>query len=441
MAHSCQHRCSVPAIDDIVAALRKAGYEPTKKIGRPVVQKVFSVGCARGRRIVDELEKWRAANPDAPPPATPAESDETNGNERTISLNGTRIKNEKELAEHCGLDLTEWEIYRFVCNKWEVGAKDLGGKIQVESLFQVKAWLRKRTNLIAVKEEIQAMLAEAKAKAPKFPAIVRREYPDGCLLEPSIYDAHFGKLAWGKETGHEDYDLGIAVKLYDEAVDSLLDRSRSYPVGRIVLPVGNDLLHIDNRRNTTTKGTLLDADSRWPKVFRATRQAIQRNILKMRKVAPVDVVMVPGNHDYDSNFSLGDSLEGWLHNTEDVRVDNEPTPRKFYQYGKVGLLLTHGDAVRPERLPLLFATERRGLWGSTTTHEVHVGHWHKSKGDMSPFYDEQFGVIVRVIPSLCPPDAWHSESGFISNMRRAEAYIWHREEGLVGTAVHSIPKA
>ncbi len=35
-------------------------------------------------------------------------------------------------------------------------------------------------------------------------------HPSPYMLELSVYDHHFGKLAWGRETGHESYDLKIA---------------------------------------------------------------------------------------------------------------------------------------------------------------------------------------------------------------------------------------
>jgi hypothetical protein len=45
--------------------------------------------------------------------------------------------------------------------------------------------------------------------------------------------------------------------------------------------------------------------------------------------------------------------------------------------------------------------------------------------------DEQHGVRTRILPALCEPDDWHSEMGFTGNLRNAEGYVWHMEEGLV----------
>ncbi len=53
--------------------------------------------------------------------ATLAETDEIAGDKRTISLPRTRIHTLAELVAACEIDLNEWFVERFVCNKWEMG--------------------------------------------------------------------------------------------------------------------------------------------------------------------------------------------------------------------------------------------------------------------------------------------------------------------------------
>ena len=57
---------------------------------------------------------------------------------------GRRIKTLEALIDECNIDLKVWNIEKHVVNKWEVGTRDQGGKIIVEPLFQVKAWLSKK---------------------------------------------------------------------------------------------------------------------------------------------------------------------------------------------------------------------------------------------------------------------------------------------------------
>ena len=121
-----------------------------------------------------------------------------------------RIKSLDQLIEHCRIDTAEWAIDRHVINKWEVGAKHpTTGEIIVEPLYQVKAWLVRKKEVVAARAEIEAMRKTA-AKWALRPARAPRRTKRGNLLEISITDHHFGSLAWGAETGWEDYDLGIA---------------------------------------------------------------------------------------------------------------------------------------------------------------------------------------------------------------------------------------
>jgi hypothetical protein len=55
------------------------------------------------------------------PAAKLAETDETAGDKRTITMPRTRIHTLAQLVKACDIDLNEWFVERFVCNKWEMG--------------------------------------------------------------------------------------------------------------------------------------------------------------------------------------------------------------------------------------------------------------------------------------------------------------------------------
>jgi len=254
----------------------------------------------------------------------------------------------------------------------------------------------------------------------------------GLMLEINIPDLHLGKLAWSPETGHADYDSKIAEEVFEEALSALIERTISYKFEQIILPLGNDILHADTKFGTTTSGTQLDTDSRYQKNFSRVRDLSIRAVERLRGIAPIKVILIPGNHDTLSVWHLGDSLECFYHNTEGVSIDNSPCLRKYHQFGKVMLMFTHGHKGRHADYPLLMATEEPSLFGSTTHREAHTGHTHQLK------VQEHHGVRIRVLSALCPPDAWHAENAFVGQQRSAEAFVWHKEEGLVGTAIYTI---
>lgn len=362
----------------------------------------------------------------------PDESRTETDTELTLSLNRTRIKTLDELLAACEVDTAVWECYRFVANKWEVGAKDLAGRIQVEPLFQVKAWFRKRVQVAAALDEIRSLREDEKTAAVRRPTV--RYKPGRCMLELSIPDLHLGKLAWHKETGWSDYDSGIARQCYEDALDALLARAAGHALDEIVLVVGNDLLNSDNKNHTTTRGTpQTSTDTRYQKTFRDAREMTAAAVKRCYGIARTRIVMVSGNHDELSVWHLGDSLECLFGNTGGVTIDNGPRMRKYHQFGQVGLMWTHGDKGKHAGYPLLFAKERPDIWGATKWQEVHLGHLHQTR------VNEHNGVRVRILPSLCAADAWHSEMGFVGAVRAAEAFVWDRDEGLIGTAVYQVP--
>ena len=366
-------------------------------------------------------------------PARPAlrERYEPSLSKKEIEFETTlQVHNLDDLIRACKIDTNIWEI-----RTWTISASSTG-KGQ-----RVSASLRRRQPLAAARQEIEELKRLAKEGLPR----LRTTGTSGCkscasglMLEINIPDLHVGKLAWSFESGWPDYDGDIAVALFEDALATLLERTVSYKFEQIILPLGNDILHSDTKFGTTTSGTQLDTDSRYQKNFARVRNLAVRAAERLRDIAPTTVIMVPGNHDTLSVWHLGDSLECFYHDTPRITIDNSPCLRKYHQFGKVMLLFAHGDKGKLQDYPLLMATEKSSTFGATTHREAHVGHLHKTKVITTLSVQEHHGVRVRIIPSLCAPDAWHSEHAFVANQRSAEAFIWHKDEGLIGTAIYNV---
>lgn len=342
-----------------------------------------------------------------------------------------------QLIAVCEIDTEEWEVKEWVANAWQMGSVNRKtGDTQATQLFQIKAWLRRKVEVLFAKAEIEALRATIGKDFPPLPAVKRPHEKDTpYLLEISIFDHHFGKLAWGRETGYQNYDLNIAIELYRRAVANLLLRTAGYTFAKIVFVIGQDMLNADNKQNTTTRGTPQSTDGRYQKTFMRVRDLLIDTIANLRQLAPVEVVVVPGNHDSLAAWHLGDSLNAYFHATEDVTINNEPTPRKYVRHGKCLLGFTHGDKTKADKLPGIMLADKPRDVGETKFREIHVGHIHQTR------LQEFHGIRVRTLSALCPVDAWHSEEGYVGQQRQAEAFVWHADEGIVSTAVYTeIPK-
>ena len=364
------------------------------------------------------------------------ESNTVKGDSWEISIPKSRIHTLEDLIKFFEIDLTVWEVERFVANKWEMGYtrwKVKGDKTAAaEPLYQVKAFLKRKTSIVAAKQEIADLMVLSKEKAPKPPAIVKRTGRKGHMLEINLTDHHFGKLAWQMETLAANYDVKIATAVFHRAMAAILDRSPYDSYEEIWFVVGNDLFNADNTAGTTTAGTQVDSDVRIRKTYVTVRTLVVRAIENLRHIADkVKVIVVPGNHDYNTTWHLGDSLELYFSKYPDVEVDNSPSSRKYHAYGNTLIGYTHGDKGKLSDLAVLMTVEAREQYGATKFHEWHTGHTHHTQTN------EVHGIRIRVLPALCPPDKWHSESGFVGNLRSSEAYLWDKEQGLISIIIYT----
>jgi hypothetical protein len=304
-----------------------------------------------------------------------------------------------------------YQVERMLVNKW--GAPGRESK-------QIKVWLKTDADEFALAEKLRARLEEN-------PAVLRR--PD---LEPgelfavlSLPDLHVGMLAWHRETG-ENYDTEIALGRMKAAAASLLSRLSGLKVSEIVFPIGNDIFHADTHENTTTAGTRVDVDSRWQRAFQMVAEALIKGPVSWAaEIAPVRIVVVPGNHDYQRAFYLGEVMR-WYYQGRGlpVEVDNAPRLRKYYRRGNVLLGFTHGAWVKPNQLPLIMATEAPQDWAGSAWREWLLGHYHRKREMAWNSTEEVGGVRLRVLPSLASPDAWHYQQGFVGGIREGTLSLY-----------------
>lgn len=337
----------------------------------------------------------------------------------------------EEALQKNGVDLSLWSIQRYEVASWEMGAK-VDNEIITRPLHAIRVYLVPNEANAEVQAFKQALLDELRMVGqetytpPPVPPITDKS-PRMALV--AIADLHIGKLAWHRETG-TNYDSDIAVALGRYAYRTLLERISSHPIEEVVLLMGNDLMHVDNHNNTTSSGTPMDSvDTRWQRSFRLAKDLAIWAVRQYRPLAKVRVVMIPGNHDRERIFYLGEVLEAFFHHDDHVSIQHGPSPRQYYHWRNVLLGFTHGNKEKLKDLPMLMATEQPTPWSKSKYREWLVGHYH-AKGEVVRNLQEAMGVRVRIMPSLSATDAWHHENGFVGNNRAAEAYIYHPVYGL-----------
>jgi hypothetical protein len=300
--------------------------------------------------------------------------------------------------------------------------------INKNSVDSVKYWQTQSGDLrysIVSKNTALNRYAEAKEILEEFvasysPKVPKKDYDklnNPVALEISLPDLHYGKLADMSTKELED--------LYLEKIFDLVQKAEGLQIERFILPVGNDGLNSEGLRQTTTKGTPQHDNASWKQTFRGYWILLVSTIDYLSRIAPVDVVIISGNHDYERMFYVGDVLAAWFKFNENVEIDNGYEHRKYLEYGVNMLMFTHGDTEKMSDLPLIMATEQPEMFARTYHHEVHCGHLHKE------MVNEYRGIKVRFLPSICPNDEWHKRMGYEAS-RTAQAYIWSKNRGLEG---------
>lgn len=349
-----------------------------------------------------------------------------------------------DLMSAAGLREDEWRQVWVIPNSWTTTMKNGSGEsVQVRN-YHLKAKFEPIQEVIdarAIQEQlIQEIRDEIKTLRPtgiRIPSNFDVEHdPQGVMVEIDLMDVHMAMLAWGAETG-EDQDLKIAEARVKAAVEHFLKRLKDLKVARFCLPIGNDFFHIDTliagKGGATTAGTPQDVDSRWQKGFLIGRRLMTDIIETLICIAPVDVIITPGNHDQAKAWYLGEVLSARFHGEPRVRIDNRPTLRKYYRYGKNLIMFVHGDKENVRDLPGIMAQEARQDWGDTLYREIHMGHLHKE------FTDEKLGVRTRIMPSLASADAWHKDKGYVHNIKGARCYVWTLYQGIDAVFHYNLP--
>jgi len=328
-------------------------------------------------------------------------------------LSSTKFTNAEQLAEFCNIDLKIWEASKIVTNQW--GKSD-------KPMWQFKViWNRiKGLSPQAIAEMVENHIKEYVFTPPTPYEVVTGK----TCLEIQIPDAHLGRFV-ASTNSDKPYNMQLAHDVYLEANKYFYEMNKHLDVEKVVMLLGGDFLNCDNALQSTSHGTPQIEESVHKESFDMAIKTAVDTIEFWRSCGyAVEVKIVAGNHDEVRMYSLGCVMEAQYKDVDSVVIDNSHKSRKYFVYGCNMIGFTHGkkDA---KRLRSIYQSEMREYLSQCTNIEFHIGHTHAEK------VVEDFGsVIIRTIPSLAQHGDWEIENGYSGN-RRAQAFVWHKEKGLL----------
>jgi UDP-2,3-diacylglucosamine pyrophosphatase LpxH len=349
-----------------------------------------------------------------------------NGDTLEARSTSRRIKTVEDLLRHIEADMSRFDIAASEATKWECGDGD-GGSIELHRVF-VRL---KPKGGPTTREVVAAMIDGAKKDIRR--AIPKQVYAkpkrDGLWQVLVVADPHFGKYAWGKTTGGDDYDLDHAARLVGDTGSQLLSVGNAHnPTRRTIAFVG-DLFHYDRPDGSTTSGTPLERDGRLQKMIEVGCNTLLSLVTQSAGAVPTDVVIVNGNHDEVLTWTFQRIMQERFGGHKQVTIKPDFTGRQYLTHGRNLLGFVHGHRAK-RKLPQIMALEASRQWSECPYREWHTGHFHSQAAEWQRPIETLDGVIVRTAPALCPPDDWHSVNGFIGSRQAMETFFYDHAGGL-----------
>lgn len=345
-------------------------------------------------------------------------NDGTTISERKIQMSEKDMKNPEFVLKAHGFDPIEFELVSARNNFWTGHSSEQGEVINYQSKITVRPKIDRNE---LTREDIMRLIADFKPVASdlKVKPILDTK-SEKLALEIDFSDTHIGSLSWHEEVG-EDNDYKIAFAKIYEQVAKAKEIIDLYPIEKIYLVFLGDFLHVDTEAGTTTKGTVVDIDSR-PKKMVKKGLEILMYIIDNLAIANTEVIWIEGNHSRLVEYTLFQSLPYIYKNVKHIKFDVRPIIRKafFYKGNLVGL--HHGEMKKDQQFNWL-QVEHREMWGIANYVEQHSGHIHQEK------VTEKGGIIQRSNPTSKIQDLYEFENGWKS-YKAVVAYLWSEKDNL-----------
>lgn len=300
---------------------------------------------------------------------------------------------------------------------------------------EASIFIRNKEGVISFDEMREKFIAEMSSYSPSYPKIKRKPITDKHLLVLDVSDLHIGKYASESET-NDGYNSDKAVERALEGVEGILSKAKGFPLDKIMFIIGNDVLHIDNPRNTTTSGTGQDVSGMWHENYIRARDLYIKIIERLMTISDVHIVHNPSNHDYISGYMLADSIYCWFRKSKNVTFDVSNNHRKYFSYGVNLIGSSHGDGAKMADMPLLMANESPELWAKTRYRYIYLHHIHHKQTTKFQSGKDFQGVTVEYLRSPSGSDAWHHRNGYVGAKKAIEAFIHNKDYGQIARLTH-----
>lgn len=257
-----------------------------------------------------------------------------------------------------------------------------------------QAWIKQQAETLDWLKIRDLVTADA-PRSSIVPATVSGE----TMLEIPLFDMHFGVAT---------------MDTYRDALADLLGIVAEKNYNEINILIGQDVLHNNDMRGHTAKGTPIERVNfvkAWADAWEFFRTLIDKALEHTPKV---QILYSKGNHDECSAWCFFKALEAIY---PQVTSDDSLAPRKCIFWR--GCFIGYGHCEYTPKSSLLFQNfvlDFPQEFAASKVREIHSGHLHRESVDE--------GIMVRRLPSAVPTDEWSSNNGYTGAHKRFQIFEW-----------------
>lgn len=243
-----------------------------------------------------------------------------------------RVMKLEDLLGVMNIDINLWEVISQEVNKRDSQMKTNDGDVRITELFQVKAKLKPLTEL--ARPDIQKVLRQVFAE--HIPEIKGPALKDGPLLANiNLADLHIGRV---EEKNLKAYIKNIKDRTLRIFETLLKDKPDAFLFGSL-----GDMANSEMNGYTSSGKNAQHNGISGKDLFKEVL-AFHLDLTKQfSSEIATELVIIPGNHDRQLMATIGDTLQLYFSNTNNVKIDNEDKPRKYKKRGDTTLAFSHGD--------------------------------------------------------------------------------------------------
>lgn len=267
-----------------------------------------------------------------------------------------------------------------------------GATVQVDAAGNVmQAWVKQHADVDW--DAISSMLAEGIEPLKITPSPLTGE----SMLEIPLFDMHFG-----------------IAKNYFPQMSELLGIVTEKQYDEINILFGQDMLHTNDMRGHTAKGTEID-EIDFREAWKDAWQFWETVLTACVEHSPrVKVWYSKGNHDECSAWCLLKALQARFPMCE---WDDTIKPRKFLMWKGCFVGFGHCEYTNQSgRIFQNFVTEFTYPFAAAKVREIHTGHLHRESIDE--------GIMVRRLSTATPTTGWESNNGLTGSHKRFQLFEW-----------------